>query len=350
MVLLLTVVSRVWVNAAEPPEVAIRSAVEDLDSPNFSTRERAARELWSFGADAEPVLRQVAESNRLEARQRAAQILADFDFGITPDVPAHIAKLFRQYRSGTHDTRSQVFSMLIESGEFGYVQRLLKHAKDRGTRHAVYSQSIQSTPIMMGMIERNELDAWISVMAQDGFVQPRHEVVSKWLTSQNVLATLASQNNLAIVDLAIDQESTDENRNRLLRRLFVQREFTDFYSSVDQLDRMFQYINRLPGKVERHELFVRFLSLARAATLYEQESLSKMVRFASTRGTTGTLDELWTYMIETVLPRPEVATRLTAERIEFFVDQLDDANFDRFIKSLRQHAPLLADSLNSRGQ
>ncbi len=335
------------VHAEQPREDDVSTAIEELDSDSFSDRERAARALWSFGAAAEPALREVVASNNLEARQRAAQILAEFDFGITPDLPAHIAKLFRQYRTGSTETRLQVFSTLIESGEFTAVQSLLKRATDRRTRHAVYTQSIQSTPIMVGMIHRGELDEWIAVMSADEFSAPRHEVVANWLTAKDVLHSLAAQDDLSIVELAIAQEPSDNHRNLLLRRLFVQREFTDFYAAPDRLEMMLHYIDMLPGNDERHELFVRFLSLARNASLYERESLGRLIRFASTRGTARTLHELWTYTIDTILRRPEVESQMTPARLQIFASQLDPENVARLKISLQTNSPGLAAMLEA---
>lgn len=332
------------VTEAETAE-AIQMAVEELNSPSFAIRERATRDLWGFGEQVRPLLVKLVESENLEARQRSMQILADFEFGITPDVPPHIAKLLRQYRSGTMESRMQVLSILVAQGDLGPLQSLAKRSTDRRTRHVIYARSIESTPLMIGLIERDELDEWIEVMNKDEFRQPRHEAVSKWLTSSGVLAELGGFDKLSIVDLAIAQEANDENRNRLLRRLFVQREFTDYYSDPERIDKLLKYIEVLPNRSERHDLFVRFLSLTRDPTIYDPPSFSKLKRFAKDECTRKTLDEFWNYMIEAIFQRPEIVSQMTIDRLNALAIQLDEARVVRLQKSVSENAPHLAELL-----
>ncbi len=320
---------------------AIQLAIEELNSSSFAIRERATRDLWGFGEQVRPLLLKLVESDNLEARQRSIQILADFEFGITPDIPPHVAKLLRQYRSGTMESRMQVLSILVAEGDLGPLRSLAKRSTERGTRHVIYARSIESTPIMIGLIERDELGEWIEAMNNDGFMQARHETVSKWLTLSGVLEELSRLSKLSIVDLAIAQEASDENRNRLLRRLFVQREFTDYYSAPARIDTMLAYIQELSNRTERHDLLVRFLSLTRDPTIYDPPSFSKLRRFAMDECTKKTVDEFWSYMIEAILQRPEIVSQMTSDRLNSLAIQLDDVHSARLQKTIREHAPQL---------
>ena len=332
------------VSEAETAE-AIQMAVEELNSSSFAVRERATRDLWGFGEQVRPLLLKLVESDNLEARQRSMQILADFEFGITPDVPPHIAKLLRQYRSGTMESRMQVLAILVAEGDLRPLQSLAKRSADRRMRHVIYARSIESTPLMIGLIERDELDEWIEVMSKDEFRQSRHETVSKWLTSSGVLEELGSLDQLSVVDLAIAQEENDGNRNRLLRRLFVQREFTDYYSDPERIGTMLKFIETLSNRSERHDLFVRFLSLTRDPTIYDPPSFSKLQRFATDECTRKTLDDFWNYMIETIFQRPEIVSQMTRDRLSALAIQLDESHSVRLQQTIREHAPHLAQLL-----
>ncbi len=78
----------------------IRAAIQQLGAENFDERERAALWLWQAGRAAEPELKQALQSDDLEVRSRAREILNKFRHGLFADTPKEVAGWIRLYIFG----------------------------------------------------------------------------------------------------------------------------------------------------------------------------------------------------------------------------------------------------------
>jgi len=99
--------------AAESSTQQIGQAAQQLSSPKFHARERAARDLWKFGEAARPQLERVANGSDSEARRRARTILRNFDYGVLPTTPEILRDRILQFREG-----------------IGHGRRLVEHLPD----------------------------------------------------------------------------------------------------------------------------------------------------------------------------------------------------------------------------
>ena len=98
----------------------IQRAIADLGSADFAVRERASRELWNAGAEAEPALEKaVRETDDFEVVYRARQILQSFQVGIYPDTPADIVALIGQFRMGNFNVKQNIVQRSEGKGQDG---------------------------------------------------------------------------------------------------------------------------------------------------------------------------------------------------------------------------------------
>ncbi len=104
----------------------IQQAIADLGSADFTVRERASRELWKFGAAAEPALEKVVrETDDFEAAYRARQILQSFQMGIYADTPEEIVLLISRIRMGNFNLKQVSAQRLKEMGKTDLLKRLI---------------------------------------------------------------------------------------------------------------------------------------------------------------------------------------------------------------------------------
>lgn len=321
---------------SEPVETLVIEWIEALESPSFAMREKATRELWGLGRAAEPALRNAIRKENLEVRERAGQVLADFDYGITPDVAPHVIKLLRQFRESTPAQRMLILSSLIESGDADLLARMIQRTDDVRTRSSIFDQSIASTEIMAPLVESNRVTWWLESVGRGFDAKKPYEVIANWLTTEGVIRQLEQRQKLDLIDLTIEQQSSDEDRYRFLRRLFVQREFVDFFSSPDQLGRLFAYVDVVQTAPERHELIVRFVSLTREPTHYDVPVFDKLQRWVIERGTQKSLEEFDRYVLDANLERPEIMTMLSDARRDALLDHLQPERRERFHQALKK--------------
>jgi hypothetical protein len=316
---------------ASEEQVDLDAALSGLASGSFSQRELAVRQLWKIGLPAAPRLRALLEVESAEIRDRAAAILADFDYGITPDLPEESVRVLRLFRKSDPTAQKKILEHLCDQGECELLARLLVHIEDHHLRRLVFSRTLTNTPIMLDLIQSERLNWWLEISNSNSTRMPRSRVIADWLTTTGVLAELEAINALSVIDLTLNQSTDDTERNTILRRLLVHREFVEFVARPQRLEWLLHWIDMVPDSQSRHELLMRFLSMAGDVTLIDTLSLSRLRRFASTRGTKESEIRLLAYFRETYVLRDEVRKRMTDARHQRLVEWAESLE--------SQHAP-----------
>ena len=98
------------------PDPQIDDAILKLGDPDPQVREQAAKALWSRGHAAEAALKQAAGGPDPEIARRAASILRDFAYGLSPDAPREVFALLEQYRKGDVQLKRAAVSALSTRG------------------------------------------------------------------------------------------------------------------------------------------------------------------------------------------------------------------------------------------
>jgi tetratricopeptide (TPR) repeat protein len=148
--------------AGEPPTLEkIVQAVKDLGDDRFTAREQASQFLWKAGAAAEPALAKAAQSNDLEVKRRAKEILERFQYGIYPETPQHLADLVQQFRAGDRNGRALAVKKLLESDQPGYriVVRIAAAEQEADARRQWNQLLRQETPRLVAkLLHQGKLD------------------------------------------------------------------------------------------------------------------------------------------------------------------------------------------------
>ncbi|MGL6097198.1 MAG: hypothetical protein ACRC7O_15550 [Fimbriiglobus sp.] len=116
--------------AADPPRTADDIA-RDLSSPSYTVRDKATRDLWSFGPKATAVLRKVRDGDDPEASRRAGDVLAKFASGIFPDTPPEVLQLIREFRTGGPEKQPPAVTALVKHGPRGVAALRALLSQDR---------------------------------------------------------------------------------------------------------------------------------------------------------------------------------------------------------------------------
>jgi tetratricopeptide (TPR) repeat protein len=105
--------------ATPPTADQISRWVEQLGDNDFATRQKASQRLWEAGKPAEAALKGAAQSDDLEVRRRASEILDKFRWGIYPDTPKEVVTQIERYQSGTQQTKQEAVRKLFDLGGKG---------------------------------------------------------------------------------------------------------------------------------------------------------------------------------------------------------------------------------------
>ncbi|MDA1013725.1 MAG: hypothetical protein O3A00_04630 [Planctomycetota bacterium] len=112
----------------------IAKLIGELNSPDFSIRHRATRELWHGGVEAEPQLLEAAKTSNLETRSRINAILERFRYGIFPGTPAEIVDLIHQFRNGDRTAKYKALAAMSTKKAYASVARLIRKESDEKIR------------------------------------------------------------------------------------------------------------------------------------------------------------------------------------------------------------------------
>jgi hypothetical protein len=92
-------------------EQDLKSLVEQLGASNYQDREEATKTLWKMGQLAVEELRSAAKSSDPEIADRAKELLARIELGITPDTPKELVKTLQKFHDSNEQEKGK---MLIE--------------------------------------------------------------------------------------------------------------------------------------------------------------------------------------------------------------------------------------------
>jgi len=99
-----------------PSDAGIRSAIRDLGSTDFPTRELATQRLWQMGPWALPALEEARKSSVLEVGRRARWLIERIASGVTPQTPQPLVALVRSWHLSLRN-RETVIKELVKHGE-----------------------------------------------------------------------------------------------------------------------------------------------------------------------------------------------------------------------------------------
>jgi tetratricopeptide (TPR) repeat protein len=113
-----------------PTQAQIETAIAELGDRDFRIRQAASERLWRFGKHAKKALKQGVKSKSLEVSKRAAALLENIRFGITPETPKYFVRQIRSYQIGDSRAKYAVINELLGKNELAVVVRLLQNERD----------------------------------------------------------------------------------------------------------------------------------------------------------------------------------------------------------------------------
>jgi len=115
----------------------IAEAISALESPKFTVREQASRELWQIGLPAQASLEQVSETGSPDARERASKLLSDFRIGILPSTSRQNREQINRFRYGSPQVRQETFTDLLGEIPTKWIEGLVASEPDPRLRFSL---------------------------------------------------------------------------------------------------------------------------------------------------------------------------------------------------------------------
>ncbi|MGA2499831.1 MAG: hypothetical protein ABSH20_19005 [Tepidisphaeraceae bacterium] len=143
-----------------------RLAIVRLADPDATVRKRAADELLAGGVRSAKALSVAAEDKTSEIGAAARGILRDMAIGITPETPAKLVELVREYRQGDEMGKRVAVKQLLQNSPDGYVLLAGLAETDRLTpleeKQSLFADGARAAPsVAIRLIQDSrELDAW----------------------------------------------------------------------------------------------------------------------------------------------------------------------------------------------
>jgi hypothetical protein len=133
---------------AASPSKLVEQAIIDLGSPSFLVREKASRQLWNAGSEAQAALEKaMSESDDFEVVTRARQIVTMFHLGIYPDTPRETVAQITNFRMGNLLDKRRIALELLNSGKRDLIRRLIELEPNRRARE----QLSRLVPLALGI-------------------------------------------------------------------------------------------------------------------------------------------------------------------------------------------------------
>ena len=86
----------------------LKSLVEQLGAESYQDRETAQKELWQLGKKALEKLKEAAKSKDPEISDRAKQLIARIELGVTPDTPKELVETLQKYHESDEQQKGQI--------------------------------------------------------------------------------------------------------------------------------------------------------------------------------------------------------------------------------------------------
>jgi tetratricopeptide (TPR) repeat protein len=134
---------------AEPPtKEQIARWIKELGDDDFTTRERASKELWQAGERAEAAVFEALKNPDAEVVRRARALANKFKWGHYPTTPAHLLERIDRYRAADDAGKQAVIKDLLEMGPAGCsVVLKIAAAEDDEVRPRVFQQIARDTDL-----------------------------------------------------------------------------------------------------------------------------------------------------------------------------------------------------------
>lgn len=223
---------------------AIDRAIQGLDSDSFQTREKATKEIWSFGERAKPALQQVIEKGSLEARSRATSILADIELGITPETPITVSNYLRRFSTSSQGQRAEILLSLLKTDNAEHATKLIDQVNDPIAKREMFERSFTDTLVMTKLIVSGRFQWWVQKSIEFDANRSEHSVISNWLSNVNKLKELLDSNKLQqVLETLLAQEPDDASRLVLLKRLLSIAPLSAALQSETNIELLLRLIN-----------------------------------------------------------------------------------------------------------
>jgi len=192
--------------------------IEKLGSRQFIERDKAQKVLLQIGESARKALEKTLKSGDFETRMRIQRILADVEFGLTPDdMSPELRVLLRKFQRGSLDGRFQVLISLVERTDFERIETLFQRSGDENQRTAFFHRSMTHTPWQVALLRANRFRWWIETGSE---TQPNDSTVDQMLqdtlTKLACLRLLADANELSVVCKTIQSEVPEARRDAFI--------------------------------------------------------------------------------------------------------------------------------------
>ena len=125
----------------------------DLSSNDSAVRQEASAKMWELGADAQPFLKTLSESDDPEVAMRAIQVLRKLEMGITPETPASVIAKVDRYFSGDRSDRMRTIISLVKDEYISVVLGLRRQETDEYLLEQIdellVARQIQILPVLL---------------------------------------------------------------------------------------------------------------------------------------------------------------------------------------------------------
>lgn len=271
----------------ENPQQAIQEEIDRsiraLDSDSFRARENATEQIWRFAEQAKPALRQVIEQGSLEARSRAASILADIELGITPETTPEQIRLLRQFQASSKPRRAALLWELLKAGDIDRVTKLIDHIEDNETKRDFIRKAHKEASFISGLILSNRWSTWTQKASNIDSNIHRHDIVIDWIANRNGLTVLDNHTRRKIAESLLTQEPNAGDRYLLAKKLLECHAFRIHFGDYENLGFLMNLVE-FPLDVDAsNKMLAILIQSADASTICQPASVEKIMRALAAR-------------------------------------------------------------------
>lgn len=292
---------------------AIDRAVQLLDSDSFQTREKATKEIWSFGERAKPALQQVIEKGSLEARSRATSILTDIELDITPETTVETARMLRGFQASSQQRRVILLSEMLKKGDFDNATKLIDRIDDSNTKRNLFQNSFKDNSIVTKLIQSESWGAWVQKASQFDPNIKRHEITIDWIENHHGLRNLDSEDKRKVIESLLAQEPDDAGRFVLTKKLLECDPFLNHFNDEEDIDFLLQLVDFPNNPAGTDDLLLILIDRRPDSTFRQLATVEKIMRSLDSKEREGAISEVRIQLLIRLLLSTPPSKQLTAE-------------------------------------
>lgn len=157
----------------------------------------------------------------------------------------------------------------------------------------------------------------------------RHDVIVDWLSVDATLRELRDQDNLSLIEELFSQEPHDASRFALAKTLLVRPTFVDMLAKDSNIDLLLRVIDLPANPSGRQDLLLTFIRQARAPTIFQSETLRKILRFVETKSPATSSREIKLALLDLLASPQDVTKQLSVSTFSELCSGLTEAEFLR---------------------